>query len=81
MPTPNIIFNNVFHIGNSPVPSGDAVMDAFVRVAKKHGCTVKVVGDNAYRTARKFHGFYKHCKYDRYNFKTGDIEYTVKFVK
>ena len=81
MAEPDIIFENVHHIGNDPLPTSDIIYDAFAKIAKKHGCTKKIVGDYAYKTPRKYRQRYKMCKYTGYDHKTGNIGYIIKFIK
>lgn len=82
MPTfPDVILKNAYHIGNYPLPTSDTIYDAFAKIAKKHGCTVKIVGDYAYRATHRYRNRYKMCRYNGYDNKTGDIRYIIQFIK
>lgn len=77
----DIIFNNVKHIGKGA--SVQKIHNAFVKEAKKQGCTTPAHSSpwmNEYRTPDPHEGWYKHCSLTRYNEETGDIEFTTQFL-
>lgn len=81
MENTRVAIDKIIHLGSDPVPTVEAIFEAFFQEAKKNGCTKKVVGDYAYKSPRRSKGFYKMCKYKGYSTKTGDMKYVIKFVR